>query len=403
MNVLIKLRVVQVCVWIVLAGGCKNNTSEFVPSFNLDELTDGTELKLTDLVEDIRIIPLETNDSLRLKTQYGGGYRIAVTDNYILSLGDDGVILFDMKDGQYIRKITSGGRGPMEHGLIYSTAVDEKKKLLYIAHMNASGKLVVNLETGESYTIPDSTRYGVRDLFCVLPDGAICADYMNGMFCRIDPVSGGILPMVSPEKQLLLQTVQKEKGQHTGTSLRLHKEKIYIFNQRYSDTLYHYHTSGDLTNVLALRTNDIHSENDKTKIVIPYVGDENILCIKYNIQVHKDMENGILKSFSIINRPGHLFCFSTGDGFMKKVSKFIFNPLFVIEQEGKEAAGFFITGTFTNRTYYAKIMDAYQVKEAIQSTLGDVGLSKDKVRKLRELDSRLHEEDNPVVIIGKKR
>lgn len=74
-----------------------------------------------------------------------------------------------------------------------------------------------------------------------------------------------------------------------------------------------------------------------------------------------------------------------------------------MEEEGASAAKFFQKSYFSNGIFYAKILDTYLVKEAITLTLEDISLPQNQVKALHELDSKLDENSNPVVIIGKKR
>lgn len=384
-------------------GGCKSTPMEIL-SFNLDTVTEETELKLSEVVDNIQIIPLETNDSLHLRPNYTDTYRIAVTDEFIFFLGDDGVILFDAKNGKYLRRLTSRGNGPKEHGSIYSSALDSKNNLLYIAHMNAGSKLVVNFKTGKlSPAVPDTSRYQVRDLLFVLPDGTLCGDYLTSMFCRLDPAQEGLFPLIDPQKQAALQTEQQKKERRNGVSARLYKDRIYLFKQAYSDTLYQYLSSTELTPILVLLTNDTHHPDKSSRISIPYLDAENTLCIKIESQIFKQMSNGVISSFTQRNTPTHLYRFGNKERTMKRISKLTFDPLFILEKTGAEVATFFSYDTFSGPYHYAKILDAYVVKTAIQATLKDNSLPKNKREKLLKLDARLGENDNPVVIIGTKK
>lgn len=107
--------------------GCiLKNTNSF-PVIDLDK-ADGEEvLKMSDLVDNVRLIKLETRPDVLLP----GRFRTWVGEKYILTF-DEEIHLF-AADGKYIRKITQKGRGPEEYTHIWGYAADEKEDLLYLA------------------------------------------------------------------------------------------------------------------------------------------------------------------------------------------------------------------------------------------------------------------------------
>jgi len=88
-----------------------------IPKINLGEVADSaTTIKLSDLFEDFRIIPLETGKDCLIS--YPG--LICLTGHSLLTwtqvgMGPCRVLEFGM-DGKYIREFGTGGKGPGEHG-----------------------------------------------------------------------------------------------------------------------------------------------------------------------------------------------------------------------------------------------------------------------------------------------
>lgn len=106
---------------------CKNEMEELnIPSFNL--MSNMQNAKLSDFVDSIQYIPLETNDS----TLIGSISRIIATPNKIF-VGDrvaEGVFVFDKK-GKFINRICRQGRGPEEYVRLYDFDINEQDSSIY--------------------------------------------------------------------------------------------------------------------------------------------------------------------------------------------------------------------------------------------------------------------------------
>jgi len=121
----------------------KSDSERFVIDFDAkpeDELS----LKFEDLVEKINIVKLETRDDLIL-SEY---VRIELTDDYIITIGDDRIDQFDNK-GNHIRMLTTKGRGPNEFVAI-THLIDQKRDRLYLISYTGENKIMrIDLSTGD--------------------------------------------------------------------------------------------------------------------------------------------------------------------------------------------------------------------------------------------------------------
>lgn len=121
---------------------CKSNHSELpeiVLSLNASEM----QLKVSDLADQIRFVPLETNDSSLLP----GNFNILMGRKYILALGMQEIQQFD-RDGKHIRRLAVKGRGPGEFQNYYSAAMDDKNEFLYLSEWN-NLLTIFDLKNGE--------------------------------------------------------------------------------------------------------------------------------------------------------------------------------------------------------------------------------------------------------------
>ena len=92
------------------------------------EVKDTVDIYLSDLVEDIEIIRLETTKNAFVKK-----YGTYVFDNYIVMEGGlTPTKLFERKTGKFIGNVGNNGRGPGEYLAIYSLQIDEEKGNIYM-------------------------------------------------------------------------------------------------------------------------------------------------------------------------------------------------------------------------------------------------------------------------------
>ena len=114
-------------------------------------------LMLSDLVEQVEYIPLETNDSCIV----GNITNLDVSENYMAVLvfqpQSQEVFLFD-RTGRFIANIGSRGQGPYEYVSPGSVFIDESKKCIYVKDhrkllmYDFSGKYLNSFSFDESFT-----------------------------------------------------------------------------------------------------------------------------------------------------------------------------------------------------------------------------------------------------------
>ena len=137
----------------VLCISCQSKSTE-IPVIDIDNPTGAVDLNISDLLNNITIVPLETNDDLLLST--AGGTSFTVTNRYILVSTREKLLQFDRK-GKYIRTLAIRGNGPNEFSYIYTRLVDEKLNRLY--YVDARGNNIpvtcIDLSTGKFLEFPN--------------------------------------------------------------------------------------------------------------------------------------------------------------------------------------------------------------------------------------------------------
>jgi len=121
---------------------CKNQISK-VPvdeifHINVDNTQDFIDLKLSNIVDSVRLIALETSKNVVIQAN-----NFYVSEDFIIAFSQDGIYKFS-SNGKFLKKILGWGRGPDEIiGIGFSYFCDESKNLLYIGDMNVRQKLLV--------------------------------------------------------------------------------------------------------------------------------------------------------------------------------------------------------------------------------------------------------------------
>ena len=149
------------CLLVVLISLSSCNTRGGSERFVIDfdaEPSGEIVLKFEDLVEKVNIVRLETRDDLILPDYV----RIELTDDYIITIGDDRIDQFDNK-GNHIRMLATKGRGPNEYNSAV-TIIDQSKNRLYVSNYMSDDKkmLRIDLNTGKFLDtfVPEIAVYG---------------------------------------------------------------------------------------------------------------------------------------------------------------------------------------------------------------------------------------------------
>jgi hypothetical protein len=110
----------------------------------MDNPTGSIDLKISDLMEDISIVPLETRSDflLNLWTPF------IISTDFIIAQTEKGLLQFD-RQGKYIKTLAFRGNGPNEYVSFLWPLVDEKRELLYYLQYKDLGAIFcINLNTG---------------------------------------------------------------------------------------------------------------------------------------------------------------------------------------------------------------------------------------------------------------
>lgn len=137
-----------------------------VAIIHVDQISDQVEVKLTDLLDDLRFIPLEAND----QCMFDYAMRVYVGKEYILiSTINKGILMFD-QNGKFLSNLATHGKGPGElMDANRNIFVDEKNNRLYVTDFSLmkDRMIVYDIKSGHYNIIPiahQGKEIGIRDI-----------------------------------------------------------------------------------------------------------------------------------------------------------------------------------------------------------------------------------------------
>jgi len=123
------------------------------PVVDIDNPTGTIDLKITDLLDNVTIVPLETNDDLLLTTT--GGTSFTITNRYILVSTREKLLQFD-RQGNYMRTLAHQGNGPNEFNMILRPLTDEMREIFYYSDGRSNSPVVsIDLNSGKFLPFPN--------------------------------------------------------------------------------------------------------------------------------------------------------------------------------------------------------------------------------------------------------
>ncbi len=367
---------------------------------NVDNPKEIIDLKLSELADSFRIIPLETNKDILL-----GQSSFYVSDDYILAFDQNGIYKFSA-DGDFIKKIINRGRGPQETSVFTTYFIDEKRDFMYVDDSQRDQKFLVYDVRNEKFleTINKCFR-GKWNSFSIVNDSIILGTSNNHLDDHSIPyalfsqsLKGDFISGIPHNKKMLFGIDEQETFQFSSLMTGGNTFKI-SFN--YNDTLFSI-INNQLVPYLALnfsipRDNPpsaIRKKGDRT-IFFPGVQASGFILIR--ISITEDVirvSEGAIKTES----KSDYFIFNTSTGESAKVKSFMDDFLGRVQATDKEAIKF---PTILPNGKLIVIYSPNDIKEAVTKGLNQQDFPISLYSRLLEINKTLTEIDNPVLLVGK--
>lgn len=131
------MKIIELAFLLFMIVSCGDKKIRPVPVIDLQHPDNSGEVKLSELLENIRVIRLETRDSILL----GPNAYFLVSDKHIISIDQDKILQFS-GDGTFIRILVKAGKGPDEFLRAEAFALDNENDILFINHRGDSRNII---------------------------------------------------------------------------------------------------------------------------------------------------------------------------------------------------------------------------------------------------------------------
>ncbi|MFI3262281.1 MAG: 6-bladed beta-propeller [Rikenellaceae bacterium] len=131
-----------------------------VITVNTSDVKDTIGMKLSDLIENIEIVLLDS----KIEAYAPANNPVTISENYIIIPDNDNVKLFDRKTGKFITNITSKGNGPGEFRFFmeYNYINEEKNVVYMVDYIAARNILEFDLQGNFKRQIPLADKRSVN-------------------------------------------------------------------------------------------------------------------------------------------------------------------------------------------------------------------------------------------------
>ncbi len=383
-------------------SACRNsseNTKNSIVNIEAENTQSVIDLKLTQLADSFRLVPLETSNECLLDNNT----EFYVGKSYILAYSKSGVYKFSM-NGEFVKKLFGSGRGPDEFTnlILCIFVVDEKKDILYINDQKRQGLYLRYDLKSEQFLEPIKQCFPAFGFFYIYSDSLIIASNLlqtSNYSVFIQNLKGKFVTGITNSKKYL--SGQKETLQNG----RLKKsDSIFYYYFDNDDTLFKI-KENKLIPFLALNfktpredpPKDINSVGDRFIIYQPGAPGFIIICIR------------IIEDVNLyrIGRPGgekaYYLLLNNYTGVASKINSYTDN--FIGETKDAFALShpdpyypFFLTLLPNKKLVVA--YNKFQIQDAIENGLNYKDFPVRINEKLIKLNENLQETDNPILLIG---
>jgi hypothetical protein len=378
------MRILRLILLIILLTSCTGGTHQkTVPVIDLEHPGQTKGIFLSELLDDIRVVKLETGDDILL-----GQYTYyLVGEKYIITIDDDKILQFS-GDGRFLRTLAQAGNGPEEFLRAEAFALDDKKDILYLNHRGDSrhisaydlktGNCIKRIPTGVDNLISQIIVSG-DSMLTVVPlmnmEYNLCNLTTSGRFVN------GIAPPVI-------------KGIGLQTSIDMVMSELYYMPKEY-DTLYS--VKGTLCRPYCffhIEDRFTYENNETGNFVYISANAPGYLIANKahaNIKLNDDGE-----TFSMNADKQTRYLINKNDFTVTEIKDFKNDFLGFDEGLDQWDDYLFITNNQGFVCY-----SSFELKQKIAKALESKSLNSLIKQKITALNQEIKENDNPVILIGK--
>lgn len=376
------MKIIELAFLLLLTISCGERNSRPIPTIDLQHPNNSREIKLSDLLENIQIIRLETRDSILL----GPNTYYLVSDKYIISIDQDKILQFS-GDGAFIRILVKAGKGPDEFLKAEAFALDNENDLLFINHRGDSRNIICyNLINGQRIKrIPTGVDNLISQIIITDDSTLIIVPRMNEEYnFYYLTTSGNLISGVAPPKA---------KNIGLETSIALVNNDLFYMPKEY-DTLYS--INGNSCKPFCFFNVENRFSYDNNEIGNFVYLSVNASGFMFVNKVHARIKlNSDGETFSMNADKQTRYFVSKNDFSVFEITGFNNDFLGFMENPNQWNNFIFVTNDFGYICY-----SSFDLKQKINETLISDKIDDQVRNRISDLKMQINENDNPILILG---
>ncbi|MCL2739134.1 MAG: 6-bladed beta-propeller [Bacteroidales bacterium] len=403
---------------LLLLASCQAKQTD-IPVVDIDNPTGSVDLKISDLLDNISIVPLETRDDLLLTTASGTSFTI--TGHYIIVKTNEKLLQFD-RQGNYIRTLAYRGNGPNEFISIMTMLIDETRGILYYNDARRDASVFsIDLNSGKFLAFPNSGLPS-SSIRAIDAEGNIYGNVSSASARMNMNTSGTSLSLSSSTQRAPDSLVLAYKYNPADSSTTTfagshgfivdHRNQIFLrqgdhisfLYLPYSDTLYRLEGSHMVPQYIIQFKNQMTDlQQGGITIGFSFPGNGSLIISKSDTKITLGDDRVFVLSQTLA------YLFLDRKATLKTIKSITIDPIAVTididnylkprEQRSREIAIAPIPRVSGIWGYYA--VEALDMVEFIDQALKGNQLSAVQRKALEEVAAKIDDDSNPVLIIGK--
>jgi 6-bladed beta-propeller len=377
------MRIIRLIILLILATSCTGgNRQKPVPVIDLQNPGETRDLYLSELLDDIRVVKLETANEILL----GQHTNYLVGERYIITIDNEKILQFS-NNGGFLRTLAKAGNGPEEFLRAEAFALDDKNDILYINHRGDSYNILAfDLKTGERIKrIPTGVDNLIAQIIVSGDSILTIVPRMNREYNLYNlTTSGKIINGIAPPKV---------KGIGLQTSIDMVMNELYYMPKEY-DTLYKVRETGLKPYCFFHIEDRFTYENNETGnfVYLSANAPGFIFANKAHARI-KLNEDG--ETFSMNADKQTRYYINKNDFSVAGIKNFR-NDFLGIEEDPDQWKNYLFITNNLGFVCYSSFELKQKIAEALESNKPDNPVK----QRISALNQEIKESDNPVLVIG---
>jgi len=376
------MKIIRFALTFLLIASCSGKNFKPLPTVDLQKPGRARIIDLGELIDNIRIVRLETGDSILL----GPNTFYLLSDKFIISIDQDKILQFSIS-GEFIRTLARAGKGPEEFLRPEAFALDGRNDILYFNHRGDSRNILrYSLKDGRLINrIPTATDNLISQILITKDTVLTVVPRLNGTYnFYYLSTSGNIHGGVAPPKA---------RNIGLQTSVEMSDNQLFYMPKEY-DTLYIVNNfTPEPFCFFSIEDRFSYTNNEIGNFVyLSSIAPGFMIANKAHARIHLNADgetysmNGDKQTRYLISRKDFSVC-----------EIIDFNNDFLGFRENTDQWNNYL-GISGNRGYIC--YSAFELKQKLEETL-ETGKPDDQMKKrISDLNTQISENDNPVLIVG---